>query len=141
MTVSEQLTRLAARAKEAEDHVAAAQARNKAALEQDVEAAGASAQAQAQKLRESADADKESISNWWNDVQRNWNEHIATVQANVQGKKAEVDRTKAQHHAEHAEVDAGFAIEFAYGAIAEAEYAVLDAYLARKQADELGVSA
>ncbi len=141
MTVSEQLAKLAARAKEAEDHLAAAQASDKAALEQDVEAAGDSAQAQAQKLRESADAGKESISNWWNDVQRSWNEHVATVRENIERKKAEGDLTKAQHHADHAEVDSGFAIEFAYSAIAEAEYAVLDACLARKEADELASGA
>ena len=137
MTVSEQLTKLAARAKEAEDNVAAAQAQNKAALEQDLETARASAQAQAKKLRESADAGEESVSHWWNEVQMNWNEHVATVQANIEGKKAEVDHTKAQHHADHAEVDAGFAIEYADAAIAEAEYAVLNALVARKQAAEL----
>lgn len=141
MTVSEQLTKLAARAKEAEDNVAAAQAQNKAALEQDLEAARASAQTQAQKLRDSAEAGKEGVSHWWNDVQKNWNEHVATVQANIEGKKAEVDLSKAQHHADHAEVDAGFAIEYADAAIAEAEYAVLSALLARKEADELAASA
>jgi hypothetical protein len=140
MTVSEQLTKLAARAKEAEDNVAAAQAQNKADLEQDLETARASAQAQAQKLAESAEAGKESVSNWWKEVQKNWNEHVATVQENVRHKKAEVDLNKAQHHADHAEVDAGFAIEYADAAIAEAEYAVLDALLARKQADELAAT-
>ena len=35
---------------------------------------------------------------------------------------------------------AAFAIEFAYGAIGEAEYAVLDAVVARKEADELSAS-
>ena len=39
MTVSEQLTKLAARAKEAEDNAAAAKARNKAALEQELKTA------------------------------------------------------------------------------------------------------
>ena len=141
VSVSDQLTKLATRAKEAEDHAEAAKARDKAALEQEVKVAGESAQAQAQRLRESADAGKESVSNWWKDAQNNWNEHVATVQANMEHKKAEVDLTKAQHHADHAEVDAGFAIEYAYAAIDEAEYAVLDAFLARKEADELATSA
>ena len=44
---------------------------------------------------------------------------------------------RAQRNAEIAEDDASFAVEYAYAAIEEAEYAVLDAALARKQADEL----
>ena len=89
MSASDQLTKLAARAKEAEDHGAAAQAKAKADLEQDVETARASAQAQAEKLREKADASKGDISDWWSDVQSNWNQHIAVVHANIESKRAE----------------------------------------------------
>ena len=42
--------------------------------------------------------------------------------------------------AEHRADDAMFAVEFAYSAIEEAEYAVLDAELARKEADELSAA-
>ena len=49
MSASDQLSKLAARAKEAQDHAAAAQAKAKADLEQDVETARASAQTQAEK--------------------------------------------------------------------------------------------
>jgi hypothetical protein len=45
-----------------------------------------------------------------------------------------VDR--AEKIAEKREDDAAFAVEFAYAAIEEAEYAVLDAALARTEADE-----
>ena len=38
---------------------------------------------------------------------------------------------------ERAEDDAQFAIDFAYSAIVESEYAVLDATVARMEADEL----
>jgi hypothetical protein len=48
---------------------------------------------------------------------------------------------RAESNAENAEEDASFAIDYAYAAIEEAEYAVLDAALARKQADELAASA
>ena len=41
-------------------------------------------------------------------------------------------------NADIAEDDAAFAVEFAYGAIEEAEYEVLNAALARMEADELG---
>ena len=55
-------------------------------------------------------------------------------------RKEEIDLDKAQANAETAEGDASFAIDYAYAAIEEAEYAVLDAALARKEADELAAS-
>ena len=137
MPASDQLTRLAARAKEAEDRGAAAQGKAKADLEQDVATARASAQAQADKLRQSADASKGKLSVWWHDVQRSWNEHVAKVREDIDAKRAENDAGRAQLYAENAEDDATFAVEYAYAAIEEAEYAVLDAALARKHADEL----
>jgi hypothetical protein len=141
MAVSDQLTKLAARAKEAEEHAAAVQGKAKADLEQEVEDARAVGKAEAESLRESADASKGKISDWWNDVQTTWNEHVATVRENIDTKRAEIDRDKAQRDADNAESDAAFAIDYAYAAIGEAEYAVLDAALARKQADELQASA
>jgi predicted nucleic acid-binding Zn-ribbon protein len=58
VALSDQLTELAARAKDVEDRAAAAQSKAKADLEQDVADARASAQAQAKKLRESAEERK-----------------------------------------------------------------------------------
>ena len=79
MAVSDQLTKLAARAKEAEDHAAAAQSKASADLEKDVEAARTSAQAQADKLRATAEEKKGKLSVWWYDVQRSWDEHIERI--------------------------------------------------------------
>ena len=142
MALSDQLRRLANRAEEAEKNAAAASDKAKADLEQDRENSRAVAQQEAEQLREAADAGRGKISDWWNDVQRSWNEHIAQIQKNVESKKAEIDLDQAKRRADNAEADAEFAIEFAYTAIGEAEYAVLDANLARKEADELsGVSA
>ena len=133
MAVSDQLTKLAARAKEAEDHAAAAQSKASADLEKDVEAARTSAQAQADKLRATAEEKKGKLSVWWYDVQRSWDEHI-------ESRRAEHDLERAQMNADNAEDDASFAVDYAYGAIEEAEYAVLDAALARKHADELATA-
>ena len=69
MALSDQLTRLAARAKEAEDNAAAAQDKAKADLEADVEVARGSAEAQHQALSESVAASKGKISEWWNDLE------------------------------------------------------------------------
>jgi hypothetical protein len=67
---------------------------------------------------------------------------VAAVKENIDDRKAEHDVDRANKRAENAEGDAAFAIDYAVAAIEEAEYAVLDAALARKEADELaGASA
>ena len=137
MAASDQLSKLAAKAKEAEDRAAAAQTKAKADLQQDVENSRAVAQDQADSLRESADAGKGRISAWWHDVQRSWNEHIAAIREDVDRRRAEHDTERAKEYADQAEADASFAVDYASAAIDEAEYAVLDATLARMDSDSL----
>jgi hypothetical protein len=137
MALSDQLSDLAARAKQLEDHAAAAKQKAKADLEADVNQARESAQARADALRQSAEAGKGRISAWWDGVQRSWNEHLAAVRKNAEDRRAAHDLKAAQRAAERADEDAAFAIDYAYAAIEEAEYAVLDADLAHMQADEL----
>jgi hypothetical protein len=138
MAVSDEMGKLAARAKEAEDRTAAAQA--KSDLEQDVENARATAQDQADSLRESAEAGKGRISAWWHDIQRSWNDHLAAAREDIENRRADRDADRAQENADRAEADASFAISYASAAIDEAEYAVLDATLARKNADEMAAA-
>jgi hypothetical protein len=140
MPLSDQLTKLAARAKEAEDRAAAAQDKAKADLEADVEVARGSAEAQHLALRESAAESKGKISEWWNDLEERWNKVVADIREKIDSRKGEIDLDKAEKNAENAEDDASFAIDYAYAAIEEAEYEVLDAALARKEADELAGS-
>ncbi|HVD25773.1 MAG TPA: hypothetical protein VNB86_07225 [Gaiellaceae bacterium] len=137
MAASDQLTKLAARAKEAEDHAAEARGKAKADLERDVETARTSAHEQSEKLHKSADARKDKISVWWHDLERSWNEHIAEMRDDIDRRRAGHDVDKAEKRAERAEDDAVFAVDYAFAAIEEAEYAVLDAGLARMDADEL----
>lgn len=137
MAASDELTKLAARAKEAEDRAAAARGKAKAELEQDVETARTSAQEQAEELRKTADARKDKISVWWHDLQRSWDEHVATIRDDIEHRRAEHDVDRAERRAKRAEDDALFAIDYAFAAITEAEYAVLDADLARMEADQL----
>jgi hypothetical protein len=141
MAASDDLTKLAARAKVAEDHVAAARDKAKAELAQDVSAAQADAQASAEGLRQLAQANDGMVSSWWDDTQRSWNRHMAAIRDDVHAKKAEHDLDRAERRADVAEGDAAFAMDFAYAAIEEAEYAVLDAGLARLEADELAAKA
>jgi hypothetical protein len=119
VAASEQLSKLAARAKEAEDQAAAARAQATTELQQDV------------------DANKGKISGWWHEVQNAWTAHVAKVREGIDTKKAEHDVGRAEKRADLAEHDATFAVPYVYAAIEEAQYAVLDAELARRQADEL----
>ena len=140
MASSDDLTKLATRAKEAEDHAAAAGAKAKADLEQDVEQSRAAAQVQADSLRDTAAAHQDKISAWWHDVQRTWSGHVAEIKDDIADRRAEHNLDRAQARADNAQEDAAFAIDYAYAAIGEAEYAVLDAALARMDADELAAS-
>ena len=136
MAVSDDLSKLTTRAKEAEDRAAAAREKAKADLEADLNNARAVGEQQAGDLRQQAEEGKGRISDRWADVQRSWDEAVAHVHADLENRKAEHDLHKAQRRAGRAEDDARFAIDFAYSAIVEAEYAVLDAALAKKEAEE-----
>ena len=136
MAASDDLTKLADRAKEAEERVAAAREKGKADLEADLDYARGAGEEEAEALRETAEQGKGRISDRWEGVQEAWNQAIAKVHEDVEGRKTEHDLHKAQRRADSAEDDARFAIDFAYSAIGEAEYAVLDASLARMEADE-----
>ena len=130
MALSDQLSKLAVRAKEAETRTAAARDKAKSDVQKDVASARESAQAHAKKLQDTTDATKGKLSDAWN-------KHLADIRSNVDDKRAEHDLKQARHTADDAAEDAQFAIDFAYAAIEEAEYAVLDADLAQMEADEL----
>jgi hypothetical protein len=137
MALSDQLTKLAARAKEVEDRADAAKAQAKTDLEQDVKKARESAQTQAEALRAQSEKTKGAVSDWWAKLGQDWNKQIDSIRREVDKGRTAHDIKHAQRVAERADEDASFAIDYAYAALVEAEYAVLDAYLAHKQADEL----
>lgn len=141
MAQSDDLTRLATRAKEAQTRVAKVREEARADLEQDVASARKSAQEQADKLRHSAEQSKAGISGRLSDVQRSWNEHISRVREDLEDKRAKHDVHVAQRRADDAEAYASFATDHAYSAIVEAEYAALDAVLARMDADQMSEEA
>jgi hypothetical protein len=134
MAFSDQLTKLAIRAKEVEDRVAAAENKAQADLEREVNDARAAAQAQADTLRKSAESTKGKVSSWWDGVQQSWDDHLAAVRKDFESRRTTHDLMSANRAAEQADDDAVFAIDFASAALDEAEYAVLDAVLAHKNA-------
>jgi hypothetical protein len=141
MALSDDLTQLAARTKEAETRTAAARDQARADLEREVSSARTAGEAQAEQLRKAAEEGDERITGFGSDLQRSWNEHIAKVREDLESRKAEHDVHKAQKRAERAEDYASFEIDLAYSAVVEAEYAALDAVLARMDAERLSSEA
>jgi hypothetical protein len=141
MALSDDVKKLADRAKDAEDRTAEAREKAKAELEADRDAARVAGEEQGKELRAVAEKGEEQISDAWKEMQISWNNATAALRENIQNRKAEHDLHQAQRSADLAEDDAKFAIDFAYSAIGEAEYAVLDATLARKEAEELSQQA
>jgi ribosome-binding ATPase YchF (GTP1/OBG family) len=140
MALSDELTKLAARANETETRAEAARSKARGDLEQEVASARAAAQAQGEELRKAAAEAQGEISDWWVDAQRSWEERIGAVREDIERKKAGHDVGKARRRAERYESDAMLAIDAAYWAVVEAEYAVLDAVLARMDADDVAAA-
>jgi hypothetical protein len=137
MALPNDLIKLAARAQDAETRTADAAGKARTDLEREVSSARASTEAQAEWLRETAPAYEAKVVQWWTEVRRSWNEHVAKAHEDVDTRRAEHDVKKAKRKADHAEGYAAFAIDLAYSAIVEAEYATLDAVLARFDAEQV----
>jgi hypothetical protein len=137
MTLSDELSRLAARTKELEDRAAAAHQKARADLEHDVAAAREESKANAEALRESVDTDAAEVSAWWTDLGRSWDQHLAKMRDHIDKKAAQHDLKAAQRAADEASAYASYVIDYTFAAVEEAEYAVLDATLAQMEADDL----
>jgi hypothetical protein len=137
MALSDQLSRLASRSKELEDRAAAVKQQTKADLQHDVKQAREESQARADALANTIDESKADVSAWWNSMGRSWNDHVASVRKNIGDKRAAHDLKAAERAVRQADDDASYAVDYAYSAVEEAEYAVLDAILARMEADQL----
>jgi hypothetical protein len=137
MAMSDQLEKLAQRAKELEDRAAAAKQKNKSDLENDVKQARKAADDQGESLKKNAEKGKDRLSAWWFNLQRGWNEHLKAAHKHMDDRKSEHDLKSAQRAADRADDDASFAVDYAFAAIEEAEYAILDAELAHMDVDDL----
>ena len=133
---SAQLKRLSVRASAAEADANALKAKNKAALEQKVDAAQAAAKQASDDLKASAKESQDEITQWWGQVQADWKSFIAKVRKNAGQAKAHMKADQAKMRAELAEDNAAAAVDFAYAALEEAEYQVLNAARARIDAEE-----
>lgn len=133
---SAQLKRLSVRASEAEADAKALKAKNKAALEQKVDAAQASAKQASDDLKAAAKQTQDEMTQWWGQVQEDWKSHIAKIRQQNEQDKAHMKADQAELRAEIAEDNAAAAVDFAYAAIEEAEYQVLNAAMRRAEAED-----
>ncbi len=139
--LSDQLTDLAARAKSTEDVLAAAQERNRARLESQRDELKASIAAGNAEAQQRAAADEAKTQQWWNDVRSSVDAQFATMRAEADERRTEKGIEKAERHAEQAEQDAADAIDWALFVLDQAEYSVIDAVIARADADDLALKA
>jgi DNA helicase IV len=124
--LSEQLGKLADRAKKTEDTASEAREHNREKLEMqrtDLKNAIAERNAKAEER--------------WNDTRSSMDQWFASKRAAVEERRTERDIKKAQHNADVAEQDAADAIDIALYVLDQAEFAVIDAVIARTDADEL----
>ncbi|MFJ6894135.1 hypothetical protein [Streptomyces hokutonensis] len=131
--LSDQLSNLAERTKKVEDTATAARAKNRAQLE-----------TMKTSLKESLDAvetktddAKARAQGRLSDVRDSLEKHFADRRAASAEHKAERDLKKAERRADDAEQDAADAIALVVYVLDQAEYAVVDAVLARADADDL----
>jgi hypothetical protein len=136
-TASELLTELAQRAKGAEEAAAAARARDRAALEARRDAIETSIDESEAELADSAEEAKSKWGQMQSTLHKSFGEKRAEMKADLEAQRASRDAKRAIRRADKAESDAVMAVGLALDAIENAEYEVIDAVLARAEADEL----
>jgi chromosome segregation ATPase len=134
--LSEQLSELAARVKTAEDILAAANQKNRAALESQREQLKSSIN-KAKDQGKTAAARQDQGQSWWDKTRADVDQRFDTLRGKRDEYRAERDLKKAQNRADDAELDAADAVDFAVYMVDQAEYAVVDAVIARADADAL----
>ncbi|HYU65277.1 MAG TPA: hypothetical protein VEK09_00860, partial [Jatrophihabitantaceae bacterium] len=111
--LSEQLTELAARAKQAEDFVDAARSKNRAFLDSHRETLKSSIDDSLARVAAGAAAAQDKADSWWGETRSAVEDRFASVRAERDEHRAERDLNKAERRADDAEQDAVYAVEFA----------------------------
>jgi phage shock protein A len=145
--LSEQLSDLSVRAKQTEDAIEATREKNRETREKNRAKLDArrdelkkSIAAERTKAKKRASARVDTAHAQWNDARNSVEQRFAKLKSNAEERHAERNAKHAEKHAERAEEDAADAVEFALYVLDEAEYALIDAAIARSEADELALS-
>jgi hypothetical protein len=137
MKLSEQLIELSARAKQAEDMVAAAQAKNRAAVDKQRAQLQTAIDDGAAAARANLASAQDKVESWWDETRAAVDARFAALRTKVEQSRGEREAKRALNRADEAEEDAADAVAFAIWVLDQAEYAVADAVLARGEADDL----
>ena len=138
--LSEQLTDLAARAKQTEDFVASAKENNRRQLEADRSDLKAAIDAGKAQAKEDAATVKGETRQAWDEVGSSVDQWLAKVRSAADERRTERNVERAQRDAEVAEDVAAGAIDLALYTLDQAEYAVTDAIIARADADHMAAT-
>jgi hypothetical protein len=133
--LSDQLNDLSVRAKKTEDVIDAARTRNRAALESQ----RAMLQTAVDKAAAQAAGTRATISSKWHEMRSTIDGQFASMRAEADERRAERGLKRAEHRADLAEQDAADAVDLAIYILDQAEYAIVDAVLARTDADALAL--
>jgi hypothetical protein len=140
MSASDRFSELRQRVEQGESNIKAAASEDSAKLKARADEARKAADEHAAQFAAMAQDTSEQAESHWNELQSSWDQHIQRIRQRVAEKKAEHDVASAKRDAEWAESDAVTAVDFALGAVEEVEYAVLDAAVARANADAMASS-
>jgi hypothetical protein len=135
--LSEQLSELSDRAKNAEDFVTAAQAHNREVLDSRRAQLKVSISEGKARVDAGATAAQNKAQAWWDDTRSAIDARFDALRAQHDEHRAEHDLNRAERRAGDAEEDAAYAVEFAISMLDQAEYAIADAVIARADADDL----
>jgi hypothetical protein len=137
--LSEQLSDLSARVKQTEDVVDATRARNRAELESQRAALREAVDGAATRASTRAAEVKADVDSRWQELRDALDARFASIRVNLDERRFERDLKRAERRADAVEQDAVDAVEFALYVLDQAESAVVEAALARADADELSL--
>ncbi len=140
MALSDSLDQLAAQAKSVETSAAAVEAEDGAAVTARLESLEASIESAKNAFGDELVAAGDQTEADWAASRKSVSDAFASLHRKAADRHAQHRARRAGREADFAEADAADAVDFAIYAIQEAEYAVLQAAVARKDADELGAS-
>jgi hypothetical protein len=137
MALSDQLTKLAAQAKEVEASAANVEAEDAPKIEARLATLQQSIDSFKGQLGEQMIEDGQDATEDWATMQKNVSDSFNAIHARAAAHRANRKAKRAEGVAEQSEWDAENAVDFAVYAIQEAEYALLQAAADRETADEL----
>src|SRR5262245_45286214 len=135
--LSVQLDELADRARKAEDFVAVARAKNRAALDAQRELLKLSVGEGKARAEAGSAVASSKVQSWWDDIRSALDEKFSVLRSRLDERRAEHDVKQAERRAQDAEQDAVGAVQLAISMLEQAEYAMAYAVIARADADAL----